>query len=54
MLNISTIYHPQTDGQFKWTIITIEELLGSCVLEFQEQWVKTCAQNGAFLQHILP
>jgi hypothetical protein len=33
-LNLSTTFHPQTDGQSGRTIQTLEDLLGSCVLEF--------------------
>jgi hypothetical protein len=33
-LNLITTSHPQTDGQSKRTIQTLEDLLRSCVLEF--------------------
>jgi hypothetical protein len=37
-LNLSTTFHPQTDGQSKRTIQTLEDLLRSCVLEFGGNW----------------
>ena len=35
-LKFSTAYHPQTDGQLKRTIQTLEDLLRACVLDFKE------------------
>ena len=37
-LNMSTAYHPQTDGQSERTIQTIEDMLRSCVLDFKGNW----------------
>jgi len=37
-LNLSTTSHPQTDGQSGRTIQTLEDLIGSCVLEFRGNW----------------
>ena len=37
-LNLSTTFHPQTDGQSKRTIQTLEDLLRSYVLEFGGNW----------------
>ena len=39
-LNFSTTYHPQTDGQSKRTIQTLENMLRTCVLDFGESWSK--------------
>jgi hypothetical protein len=33
-LNMSTTFHPQTNGQTKRTIQILEDLLRACVLEF--------------------
>jgi hypothetical protein len=37
-LNVSTTFHPQTDGQSGRTIQTLKDLLGSCLLEFRGNW----------------
>jgi len=37
-LNLSTAYHPQTDGQSQRTIQTLDELLRSCVIDFKGKW----------------
>ena len=34
-LKFSSAYHPQTDGQSERTIQTLEDMLRSCVMEFQ-------------------
>jgi hypothetical protein len=37
-LDLSTAYHPQTDGQSERTIQTLEDMLRSCVLDFGGNW----------------
>ncbi|GJZ92179.1 putative reverse transcriptase domain-containing protein [Tanacetum coccineum] len=37
-LNMSTTYHPQTDGQSKRTIQTLEDMLRACVTDFKGSW----------------
>ncbi|GKE47376.1 putative reverse transcriptase domain-containing protein [Tanacetum coccineum] len=37
-LDISTTYHPQTDGQSERTIRTLEDMLRACVLDFRGRW----------------
>ncbi|GJZ86477.1 putative reverse transcriptase domain-containing protein [Tanacetum coccineum] len=37
-LDMSTAYHPQTDGQGEHTIQTLEDMLRACVLDFRESW----------------
>ncbi|CAN6454199.1 unnamed protein product [Victoria cruziana] len=37
-LKTSSAFHPQTDGQSERTIITIEDMLKACVLEWQGEW----------------
>ncbi|GJY62649.1 putative reverse transcriptase domain-containing protein [Tanacetum coccineum] len=39
-LDMSTAYHPQTDGQSKRTIQTLEDMLRACVIDFGNSWVK--------------
>ncbi|KAK1425012.1 hypothetical protein QVD17_20354 [Tagetes erecta] len=33
-VNLSTAYHPQTDGQSERTIQTLEDMLRACVIDF--------------------
>nr|GEV29792.1 reverse transcriptase domain-containing protein [Tanacetum cinerariifolium] len=37
-LDMSTAYHPQTDGQSERTIQTLEDMLIACVLNFGGNW----------------
>ncbi|GKF07968.1 putative reverse transcriptase domain-containing protein [Tanacetum coccineum] len=37
-LDMSTTYHPQTDGQSEHTIQTLKDMLRSCVLDFGGSW----------------
>ncbi|GKB00949.1 putative reverse transcriptase domain-containing protein [Tanacetum coccineum] len=39
-LSMSTAYHPETDGQSKRTIQTLEDMLRACVIDFGKGWVK--------------
>lgn len=39
-LDMSTGYHPQTDGQSERTIQTLEDMLRACVIEFRKGWDK--------------
>ncbi|GKB53682.1 putative reverse transcriptase domain-containing protein, partial [Tanacetum coccineum] len=38
-LDLSTAYHPQTDGQSKRTIQTLEDMLRACAIDFGKGWV---------------
>ncbi|GKC83403.1 putative reverse transcriptase domain-containing protein [Tanacetum coccineum] len=37
-LDMSTAYHPQTDGQSERTIQTLEDMLRACVMDFEKGW----------------
>ncbi|GKB85045.1 putative reverse transcriptase domain-containing protein [Tanacetum coccineum] len=37
-LDMSTAYHPQTDGQSERTIHSLEDMLRACVLDFRGSW----------------
>ena len=37
-LDMSTAYHPQTDGQSDRTIQTLEDMLRACVIDFGKAW----------------
>nr|GEV33334.1 reverse transcriptase domain-containing protein [Tanacetum cinerariifolium] len=38
-LDMSTAYHPETNGQSERTIQTLEEMLRTCVIDFGKGWV---------------
>ncbi|GJX78437.1 putative reverse transcriptase domain-containing protein [Tanacetum coccineum] len=38
-LDMSTAYHPQTDGQSERTIQTLEDMLRACVIDLERVWV---------------
>nr|GFA55643.1 hypothetical protein [Tanacetum cinerariifolium] len=38
-LDMSTAYHPKTDGQSERTIQTLEDMLRACAIEFGKGWV---------------
>ncbi|TYG95161.1 hypothetical protein ES288_A11G246300v1 [Gossypium darwinii] len=37
-LHFSTTFYPQTDGQSKWIIQILEDMLRCCILEFEGTW----------------
>ncbi|GJU40952.1 putative reverse transcriptase domain-containing protein [Tanacetum coccineum] len=39
-LDMSTVYHPQTNGQSERTIQTLKDILRACVIDFGYSWVK--------------
>ncbi|GJV05283.1 putative reverse transcriptase domain-containing protein [Tanacetum coccineum] len=39
-LDMSTAYHPQTDGQSERTIQTLEDILCACAIDFGKGWAK--------------
>ncbi|GJS47459.1 putative reverse transcriptase domain-containing protein [Tanacetum coccineum] len=39
-LDMSTTYHPETDGQSKRTIQTLEDMFRACVIDFGKGWEK--------------
>ncbi|GJY00411.1 putative reverse transcriptase domain-containing protein [Tanacetum coccineum] len=40
---MSTVYHPQTDGQSERTIQTLEDMLRACAIDFGKGWVNPFA-----------
>nr|GEZ33685.1 putative reverse transcriptase domain-containing protein [Tanacetum cinerariifolium] len=38
-LDMSTAYHPKTDGQSERTIQTLEDMLRACAMDFRKGWV---------------
>nr|XP_009606654.1 uncharacterized protein LOC104100975 [Nicotiana tomentosiformis] len=41
-VNLSTSFHPQTDGQAERTIQTLEDMLRACVIDFGGNWDDIC------------
>ena len=37
-VNLSTTFHPRTDGQAERTIQTLEDILRACVIDFKGSW----------------
>ncbi|GJV84120.1 putative reverse transcriptase domain-containing protein [Tanacetum coccineum] len=37
-LDMSTAYHPETDGQSERTIQTLEDMLRACIIDFRKSW----------------
>ena len=37
-VNLSTTFHPQTDGQAERTVQTLEYMLRACVINFKDSW----------------
>ena len=37
-VNLSTTFHPQTDGQAERTIQTLEDMLRACIIDFKGSW----------------
>ncbi|GJX47144.1 putative reverse transcriptase domain-containing protein [Tanacetum coccineum] len=46
-LDMSTAYHPQTDGQSERTIQTLEDMLRACAIDFGKGWVNHLPLVGA-------
>nr|XP_009791492.1 PREDICTED: uncharacterized protein LOC104238729 [Nicotiana sylvestris] len=49
IVNLSTVFHPQTNGQAEQTIQTLEDMLRACVLDFKAQgsphpWLQSPAE----------
>nr|GFC97165.1 putative reverse transcriptase domain-containing protein [Tanacetum cinerariifolium] len=38
-LDMSTAYHPESDGQSERTIQTLEDMLRACAIDFGKGWV---------------
>ena len=41
MLNFSSTYHPQTDGQTERTNQVLEDMLRACALKYGKSWDKS-------------
>ncbi|GJR81348.1 reverse transcriptase domain-containing protein [Tanacetum coccineum] len=47
-LDMSTTYHPETDGQSERTIQTLEDMLRACVIDFGKGWERHLPLNFSF------
>ena len=52
-LNFSTVFHPQTNGQFDRLTQVLEDMLRECVMEFTGSWdsyipLKEFANNNSY------
>ncbi|GJR71760.1 putative reverse transcriptase domain-containing protein [Tanacetum coccineum] len=47
-LDMSIAYHPETDGQSKRTIQTLEDMLQACVIDFGSSWDRHLPLNRQF------
>ncbi|XP_015081239.1 uncharacterized protein LOC107024791 [Solanum pennellii] len=41
-VDLSTAFHPQTDGQSEWTIQVLVDMLRTCVIDFGGHWDQFC------------
>nr|GEU97280.1 putative reverse transcriptase domain-containing protein [Tanacetum cinerariifolium] len=53
-LDMSTAYHPQTDGQSKRTIQTLEDMLHACVIDFGKGVVRFGKREKLNLRYVGP
>ena len=49
-VDLSTAFHPQTDGQSERTIQVLEDMLRACVIDFGGQWDQFLPLAGVCLQ----
>nr|GEX50226.1 reverse transcriptase domain-containing protein [Tanacetum cinerariifolium] len=47
-LDMSTAYHPQTDGQSERTIQTLVDMLRACVIDFKSSWDRNLDMSTAY------
>ncbi|GKF90215.1 reverse transcriptase domain-containing protein, partial [Tanacetum coccineum] len=52
-LDMSTVYHPQMDGQSERTIQTLKYMLHACVIDFGKGWGRHLQIGGIFIQQQL-
>ncbi|GKC63119.1 reverse transcriptase domain-containing protein [Tanacetum coccineum] len=49
-LDMSTVYHPETDGQSERTIQTLEYMLRACVIDFGKGCIKAAPFEALYCQ----